>query len=116
MPGLEEVDHNAKSGGLLKGRFHVQVLQRWDEFAVETTRDMDPERNGTRVMSGLMKAHITVYSPGEYAHPSLPTLRDFLFAHTDPNTGLLSYDRLGPKLVIDPAPLRKGCREDSGTR
>jgi len=76
-----------------------------DEFAVKTTRDMDPERKGTRVMSGLMKAHITVYEPGEYAHPSLLTLRDFLVTHTDPNTGLLSYDRLGPTLVIDPAPL-----------
>jgi hypothetical protein len=66
---------------------------------------MDPERKGTRLMPGLMKAHITVYEPGDYAHPSLPTLRTFLADYTEPNTGLLSYDRLGPKLTIDPAPL-----------
>jgi hypothetical protein len=67
-----------------------------DEYAIETTRDMDPERNGSRVMPGVMKAHIMVYEPGDDAHPSLPTLRDFLADHTDRNTGLLSFDRLGP--------------------
>lgn len=76
-----------------------------DEFAIETTRDMDPEHRGTRLMPGLMKAMITVYEPGDQAHPSLPTLRDFLAVHTDPESGLLSYDRLGPTLTIDPAPL-----------
>jgi hypothetical protein len=52
-----------------------------------------------------MRAFITVYEPGDDAHPSLPTLRAFLADHTDSHTGLLSYDRLGPKLTIDPAPL-----------
>jgi hypothetical protein len=36
-----------------------------DEFAVETTRDMDPDRKGTRVMSGVMKAHITIVAAAE---------------------------------------------------
>ena len=76
-----------------------------DEYAVETTRDMDPEQKGTRVMSGRMKAHLTVYEPGDHAHPSLPTLRAFLSDYIDPKTGLLSYEILGPKLTIDPAPL-----------
>jgi hypothetical protein len=35
------------------------------EFAVETTRDMDPERKGTRVMSDLMKAHVTIVAAAE---------------------------------------------------
>jgi len=76
-----------------------------DEFAVETTHDMDPEHRGTRIVPGLMKAMIAVYEPGDYAHPSLPTLREFLAVHTDPESGLLSYDRLGPTLTIDPTPL-----------
>ena len=77
-----------------------------DEYAVETTRDMDPEQKGTHVMPGRMKAHLTVYEPEDFAHPSLPTLRDFLADYTNPDTGLLSYEMLGPKLTIDPAPLR----------
>ena len=76
-----------------------------DEYSVETTRDMDPERRGNRVVSGLMKAHVTVHEPGDYAHPSLPTLRAFLADYIEPTTGLLSYTMLGPKLTIDPAPL-----------
>ena len=76
-----------------------------DEYAVETTRDMDPEQRGTHVMSGRMKAHLTVYEPGDSCSPTLPTLRQFLADYTDPKTGLLSYQILGPKLTIDPAPL-----------
>ena len=76
-----------------------------DDLAIETTQDMDPERRGNNLKSGLMKAHLTVYEPGEYAHPSLPTLRDFLAEHTDPKTRLVRYDILGPTLTIDPAPL-----------
>jgi hypothetical protein len=44
-----------------------------DEFAVPTTRDMDPEDRGTRLMTGLMKAFLTIYEPNDDAHPSLPT-------------------------------------------
>ena len=76
-----------------------------DEYAVETIRDMDPERKGTRVMSGRMKAHLTVYEPGDDPHPSLPTLRAFLADHLDAKTGLLSYELSGPRLLTDPAPL-----------
>jgi len=49
-----------------------------DEFAVPTTRDMDPEHRGTRLMPGLMKAFVTIYEPDDDAHPSLSTLREFL--------------------------------------
>jgi hypothetical protein len=78
-----------------------------DEFRIETSQDMDPERKGTHIMPGLMRAHITVYEPGDDAHPSLPTLRDFLAKHIDPNTGLLTYEMLGSKLTLDPTPLRQ---------
>jgi hypothetical protein len=76
-----------------------------DEFAVKTTRDMDPEHRGTRLRPGLMKAMVTIYEPNDDPHPSLPTLREFLATHTDPESGLVRYDRLGPMLSIDPAPL-----------
>jgi hypothetical protein len=76
-----------------------------DEFAVKTTRDMDPEHRGTRLMPGLMKAMVTIYEPNDDPHPSLPTLREFLATHTDPESGLVRYDRFGPMLSIDPAPL-----------
>jgi hypothetical protein len=62
-----------------------------DEFAVPTTRDMDPEHRGTRLIDD--------------ADPSLPTLREFLATNTDPTSGLTSYALLGPRLTIDPAPL-----------
>ncbi|MDQ2912779.1 MAG: hypothetical protein M3T56_05930 [Chloroflexota bacterium] len=77
-----------------------------DDLAVETTRDMDPVHPGKQ-SRGLMKAHITVYEPDDYAHPSLPTLRAFLAIHTDPATGLVRYDLLGPTLAINPSPLLK---------
>ena len=76
-----------------------------DEHAVEAIKDMDPERRGTRVMAGLMKAMVTIYEPGDAPHPSLPTLREFLAKHTDPESGIVSYDFLGPTLMIDPTPL-----------
>ena len=76
-----------------------------DEFAVSTTQDMDPERRGTHVMRGQMKAMISVFEPIDDPHPSLPTLREFLAKHTDPESGLVSYELRGPKLTIDPAPL-----------
>jgi hypothetical protein len=76
-----------------------------DEFAVKTTRDMDPEHRGTRLRPGLMKAMVTIYEPNDDPHPSLPTLREFLATHTDPESGLVRYDRFGPMLSIDPAPL-----------
>lgn len=76
-----------------------------DEFAVSTTQDMDPERRGTRLMSGQMKAMITIFEPIDDPHPSLPTLREFLAKHTDPKSGLVNYELRGPKLTIDPAPL-----------
>ena len=97
-------------------RFVCKYFTAGDEYAVETTRDMDPERRGNRVVSGLMKAHITVYEPGDYGHPSLPTLRAFLADHIEPTTGLLSYTRLGPKLTIDPAPLMALPEEYLGYR
>src|SRR6266568_1210593 len=75
-----------------------------DDFAVKTTRDMDPERRGTRVVPGLMKALVTIYEPNDDAHPSLLTLREFLAKHRDPKSGLVSYDFYGPTLTIDPAP------------
>ena len=77
-----------------------------DALAVETTRDMDPDNPGKRVLPGRMKAFLTVYEPGDDPHPSLPTLREFLATLTDPATGLVSFDLLGPALTIDPAPLR----------
>jgi hypothetical protein len=55
-----------------------------DEFAVETTQDMDPERRRNRLMPGLVKAMLTVDEPADDAHPLLPTLREFLANHTDP--------------------------------
>ena len=76
-----------------------------DEFAVPTTQDMDPEHRGTRLMPGRMKAFLTIYEPNDDAHPSLLTLRDFLAENTDPESGLVSYALLGPRLTIDPAPL-----------
>jgi hypothetical protein len=76
-----------------------------DEFAVSTTQDMDPERRGTRVMPGLMKATITIFEPADEPHPSLPTLREFLARHTDPRSRLVTYAIMGPTLTIDPAPL-----------
>ena len=75
-----------------------------DEFAVPTTQDMDPEHRGTRFMPGVMKAFVTIYEPNDDAHPSLPTLREFLAKNTDPKSGLVSYAVLGPRLTIDPAP------------
>ena len=47
---------------------------------------------------------VTIYEPADDAHPSLPTLREFLAKHTDPESGLVSYDFFGPTLRIDPAP------------
>jgi hypothetical protein len=76
-----------------------------DEFAVETTRDMDPEGRGNRLMPGLMKAVVTVDEPTDNAHPSLPKLREFLTNYTDPTSGLLSYGFLDLTLTIDPKPL-----------
>jgi hypothetical protein len=76
-----------------------------DDLAVETKRDMDPAHPGARLMPGLMKARVTVYEPADEAHPSLPTLREFLAKHTNPESGLVSFDYLGPTLTIDPAPL-----------
>jgi hypothetical protein len=76
-----------------------------DEFAVKTTHDIDPEKRGTRLMPGLMKAMVTIYEPNDDPHPSLPTLREFLATHTDPESGLVSYNLLGPTLTIDPTPL-----------
>ena len=76
-----------------------------DELAVETTQDMDPEHRGTRPMPGLMKAMVTIYEPVDDAHPSLPTLREFLAKHTDTESGLVRYDFFGPTLTIDPTPL-----------
>lgn len=76
-----------------------------DEFAVPTTQDMDPERRGARLMPGRMKAMLTIYEPIDDAHPSLPTLREFLAKHTDRKSGLVSYDLAGPTLTIDPMPL-----------
>jgi len=76
-----------------------------DEFAVRTTQDMDPEHRGTHLMPGLMKAFVTIYEPNDDAHPSLSTLREFLAENTDPESGLVSYALLGPRLTIDPAPL-----------
>ncbi len=76
-----------------------------DDLAVETTHDMEPARPGTRLMPGLMRAMVTVYEPADEAHPSLPTLREFLAKHTNPESGLVSFDYLGPTLTIDPTPL-----------
>src|SRR6266566_3685749 len=76
-----------------------------DDLAVETTKDMDPERRSNRWMPGLMKAMVKVYELGEEADPSLPTLREFLAKHTDPESGLVNYDYAGPTLTIDPKPL-----------
>jgi hypothetical protein len=76
-----------------------------DDLAVEATRDMDRAHPGTRVTPGLMKASLTVYEPEDDPHPSLPTLREFLAQHHEPETGLLRYDFLGTVLAIDPAPL-----------
>ena len=56
-------------------------------------------------MPGLMKAFVKIYEPDDDAHPSLSTLREFLAENTDPESGLVSYARLGPRLTIDPAPL-----------
>jgi hypothetical protein len=76
-----------------------------DEFAVSATQDMDPEHRGVHLMPGQMKAMITIYEPIDEPHQSLPTLREFLAKHTDPESGLLKYDVMGPTLTIDPAPL-----------
>jgi len=76
-----------------------------DDLGVKAIKDMDPERRSTRVMAGLMKAMVTIYEPGDAPHPSLPTLREFLAKHTDPETGLVSYGYAGPTLAIDPTPL-----------
>jgi hypothetical protein len=76
-----------------------------DDLALRTTQDMDPERRGTRLMPGLMKAMLTIYEPDDDAHPSLPTLREFLAEHTDPKSGLVIYNLLGPALTIDPTPM-----------
>jgi hypothetical protein len=76
-----------------------------DEFAVKTTQDMDPERRGTRLMPGVMKAMVTIYEPANDPHPSLLTLREFLAEHRDPQSGLLRYDFLGRTLTMDPTPL-----------
>jgi hypothetical protein len=81
-----------------------------DEFGVETTQDMDPFHKlapGAGMKSGIMKAHITVYEPGDNAHPSLPTLREFLDKNVDPTTGILTFSAPGNvRLSMDPAPLR----------
>src|SRR6266404_1170679 len=86
-------------------------MSKWftatDDLAVETKKDMNPAGPGTRVMAGLMKAMVKVYEPGEVADPSLPTLWEFLAKHTDPKSGLVSYDYAGPTLTIDPRPLRQ---------
>src|SRR2546425_9305635 len=58
--------------------------------------------------SGVMKGHITVYEPGDYAHPSLPTLREFITKNMDASTGILTFDAPGNvRLSMDPAPLRE---------
>ena len=56
-------------------------------------------------MPGLMKAMVTIYEPNDDPHPSLTTLREFLAKHTDPTSGLVSYEFVGPTLTIDPTPL-----------
>ena len=58
-------------------------------------------------MPGLMRAFLTVYEPGDDAHPSLPTLREFIDRHLDTATGLVRYEMLGTTLAIDPLPLRQ---------
>ena len=79
-----------------------------DEYAIETTHNMNPAGPEPAMRAGLMKAHISVWEPGEYAHPTLPNLREFLAKNTDPKTRLLSYTVIGSNtLTIDPTPLRE---------
>ena len=55
-----------------------------------------------------MRAFLTVYEPGDDAHPSLPTLREFIDRHQDhPATRLVRYEMSGTTLAIDPLPLRQ---------
>jgi len=87
-----------------------------DEYGVETTRDMDTGRTlppGAGLKSGTMRLHFTVYEPGDPCepHPSLPTLGELLARNVDPQTGLLTFDRFGVPLSMDPAPLRELPRE-----
>lgn len=80
-----------------------------DDLAIETTQNMDPFGklgNASGMKKGRMKAYVSVCDPGEDAHSSLPTLREFLDKYTDPATGMLSYDLAGQRLSIDPTPLR----------
>lgn len=78
-----------------------------DEHQIETSRDMDPQRPGTRIMPGLARAHLTVYEPGEECLSALPTVADILTKYVDPESGLVSLQRLiGLDLRLDPAALR----------
>ena len=76
-------------------------------YGMETSRDMDLRRPGTRILPGIAKAHLTVYDADERCSDTLPTIADLLASHIDPRTGLLSLRPFrGLDLLIDPTPLR----------
>ncbi len=81
-----------------------------DEYAVDAIRDMDPSGSlpgGAGMRSGVLRARVTVWEPGEDAHPSLPTLRELLEKNVDAATGTLTFVAPGnTRLSMDPAPLR----------
>lgn len=81
-----------------------------DELAVEATRDIRGKERclvpGTAGERGQLRLYLTVWEPGDTAHPSLPTLRQFLDHYTDQATGILTYDWQGQRLAMDAAPLR----------
>jgi len=88
----------------------TRYFEAGPEHAVETARDMDPERRlppGQGIRPGLMRLHLSVYEPNDECqpHPSLPTLGELLAKNVDTTTGLLRYEMEGVPLAMDPAPL-----------
>ena len=78
------------------------------EYGVETSQNMGgPDRPGW-AMTGVARAHLTIYDPDdECASDTLPTVAEVL-ATADPRTGHISIERyVGLPLRIDADALRE---------
>jgi hypothetical protein len=78
-----------------------------EEFGVETIQSVPVPGRASALtpLRGRVKAHVTIWDPTEHAHPSLPTLAEFLEQNLDANGRVVTYQWDGHKLTIDARPL-----------